>query len=218
MMLNITKAFEKVLHSVNYKPGQSIETDAQPVPIFDVSNKNAGSVCNRLAEAALGYFFTSKMGSANFYGRNHAAYTDHAIGQAEVLKTIVVSQPWDYIFNHISVKARRPIKKQPSVIYFLPNPVYIASGGSKTFHLSYPPSSDVSIAFISANSKSTGDGVSKTLNLLASSFSLGTSGGSLVLSASANLWVTGLEIRAGRLTRWRKNSSSRLPPVSRHAG
>jgi len=198
MMLTITSAFQKVLHSVNFKPGQSIETDAQPVPIFDVSNKNAGSICTGLAEAALGYFFVDKYGTARFYGRNHASYTDHTIGQAEVLKNIIVSQPWDYIFNHISVKAKRPIKKQPSVIYFLPNPVYIASGGTKTFHLSYSPSSDVALGSIAANSKSTGDGTDRTSSLSASSINLGSSGGSLVLTAGANLWVTKLEIR-GRI-------------------
>ena len=157
---NVGRAFYDVLFDVDYTKGWNGDADVQPIPVLDISDKPAARVLNDIAHAGLGVFFVDRLGTATFYGRNHSGYTTHTIDEAQVGKQIVLSQPWDHVYNHVTAIAHRPIKKLPAVVYFLPNPEPLENGTPITIQVKYKPSTDVQLDVWDANDNKNGTGSS----------------------------------------------------------
>lgn len=121
-----------------------IETDAQPVRVFYVEQDDAGRVLNDLAQAGLGWFFFDRYNRPTFYARNTTSPSTHVTDQAQVLREIFSSQPWDLIGNYITVVAHRIVKERISTIWSLADPIYIANGGSATVTARYDAAVDFS--------------------------------------------------------------------------
>ena len=194
----LSNAFQVVLDDIGFKGTISIDSDTQPIPMLNITDKNAGSVVNQLAEAGLGMFFVDRLGTAKYFGRNHSGYTNHSIDEDVCLTQILVSQPWDYVYNHVSINVQRPIWKQPCVVYSLPNPEAINAGTNVTINARYQDSNNVEIRTYKANTLANGSGTDITDDITIVSQSLGGSGGSVVLSTSTNGFITRLELH-GRM-------------------
>lgn len=67
--------------------------------------QNALDAINELEEAELGVFFHAKDGDATFRSRHHQGSVVDTLTQDEVLRAIVVPQPWEVIRNEATVYA-----------------------------------------------------------------------------------------------------------------
>lgn len=190
---NITGALRALLYDASFPSPLWLDEDTQPVIAFGVVDANAGQMACDLAEAALGTFFINKIGRACFYSRNHSDFVTHTIGQAEIGSEIQLSQPWDGVFNSVKVIAHNQIKKLPSVIYFLSNPIAVTSGNSYTIYPKYNAAMDVQISKLEGNTAKDGTGTAITVSISAAT--LGQAGGSVTVLASGNGYITKLEIR-----------------------
>lgn len=191
--VNLDQAFKDVLADVQFVETVNIDDDAQPVPLLNVSKKNAGLVLGQLAEAGLGQFFCDKYGTAMYYGRNHSGYTNWSISQTQTLKDILVTQPWDHVANHVTAIANRPMIYQPAVLYFLPNPVELSNGVDIVIYPQYHESSSAQLGDYEARSRKKG-GTDLTDQISIDAV-LGMTEGVITVSPSADCWLTQLEIR-----------------------
>ncbi len=206
LMMSLMGSFYEVLYDIYYKGPVQIDQDTQPVPSLDIDDKNAGTIVNQLAAAGLGVFFVDRFGVARYYGRNHSGYTNHSIDEGVVLKQILVSQPWDAVYNHVNVVVHRPIWKQPSVIYSLPNPEAINTGTNVTIRCKYRLSKDIQLGELEANTEKDGNGTDITDDITVVSEEFGQSGGTVVLSTSTNGYITRLEVEGRMLGDLREDS------------
>ena len=204
--VDLDESFIAVLDDINFKGSVDIDADSQPVPMLDIADKNAGTVVNQLAHAGLGYFFVDKLGVAKYYWRNHTSYTNHSIDEDVCLKEILVSQPWDYVYNHVNVTIHRPIWKQPSTIYSLPNPEAINTGTNVTIRCKYKLSKDIEIGEYEANTLKDNNGTDITDDITIVSQSFSQSGGTIVLSTSTNGYITRLEVNGRMLQELKEDS------------
>ena len=185
LMVDLNTAFKTVLDDIGYKGAINIDADTQPVPCLDIDDKNAGTIVNQLAAAGLGVFFVDRTGTARYYGRNHSGYTNHSIDEDVCLKQILVSQPWDAVYNHVNVIVHRPIWKMPSVIYSLPNPEAINVGTPLTLNVRYRPSKDIEMGDYEFNTQKDGNG-DDIRNRITYSRTFNQSGGEIELSTTKN--------------------------------
>lgn len=206
LLKNLDDAIKIVLADIGYKKTIVIDSDSQPVPMLAISDQNAGQALNQLAHAGLGYFFVDRYGTARFYDRDHTGHTNHNIDESQVLKEILVTQPWDNVYNQAQVIVHRPIWKQPSVVYALPNPEAINSGTPITINVRCKLSKNVQIDKIKANTLQDGNGTDISDDITIDSQDLGKSGGSVTLSTTSNGYITRFEVRGRMLAEIKEDS------------
>lgn len=190
----VSNAIIQTLSDIQFKGWTAIDPDDQPVPNFDAANKNAGEICQQVAAAGLGIVYATRNGVVCFNARNHATFTSHTITQAQCKKDILVSQPWDVVYNRITVLTHRPFVRLPAVIYFLPNPIQLTNGVNVTLNVKYGTSRDVQVGAWKGNTSKDGNGTDKT-NFITLSPTLGYTGGTVIVIPAADCWLTQLEIR-----------------------
>jgi len=189
----ITNAMLTLLEDVRGPAGQ-IDTDTQPVIVLSVSKQNAGSMIHALADAGMGTYFVNRYGAGCYYARNHTYPAATALDQAILLNDPIVSQPWNEVYNHVTAIAARPIKMQPSVIYFLAGPVQLTAATPLTFEVNYSPATNAQVNGYTVNEDrfGTGDDLTDDTTVTAS---LGLDGGTVTVTCTSDGWLTLLEIR-----------------------
>jgi hypothetical protein len=196
----IHDAFISLLDEADYPGGIAIDADAQPVISFAVDKDKAGQVAGQLADAALGQFFVDVEGVAKFYARNHTYPAAVGVDQNIIQKDFTVPQPWECVFNKTDVICHKQIREQPSVIFFLSNPLLLDTGNQVYLYPSFDCSTDIAFSASAANSQADGKGTDILGSTSLATFGLGPMGGTLGFNTSAAGYLTKLEIR-GR--KWR---------------
>ena len=192
---DITGAYATLLYDADYPGTFNLDVDTQPVHVFGVTDKNAGQVAGELADACLGQFFVDVEGVAQFFSRDHTYPAATSLDEAQTLNDPLVGQPWEDVYNHVTVFANRPIKEQASIIYFLPGPFQFAQSTDTVLDVDYSSAFDVQISTYEANTALTGDGtdITSTTTLTPS---LGYNGGTVTVRNNSNAgYLTKLEIR-----------------------
>ena len=207
LLVRLDVAYQTIMNDIGYKGAISGDGDSQPIPCLHIDEMNAGQVLNDLAHAGLGQFFVDRIGTARYYGRNHQSYTSHSIDEDVCLKQILVSQPWDAVYNEVNVIANRPIWKVKRIIYTLPNPEAINVGTTLTLNVHYPPSKDIHIDELEANTKKDGNGTdissSLTVGILPR---FGVSSSTITIDTSTNGYITRLDIEGKTMSFVREDS------------
>ena len=190
----ITGAINHLLTQAQYPGGRLLENETQPVWVFAVNKENAAQVAHGVADAGLGIFWIDKDGRARYQKRDHTA-SGSALDQAVIRNNPRISQPWDGVYNDISVSSIRYIKMQPSIIFTLPEAVYIASGASETIEINYNPSTDIQVNELIGNTRADEEGAE--INLTAGSINLGLTGGTIVVTnnSGSNGYLIDVNIR-----------------------
>lgn len=194
----ISGALEHLLTQAQYPGGRNISTaltvDNQPIWVFAVNGESAATVAHQVADAGLGIFYIDRYGNACYQPRNHLTNANN-MTEASFLNDPQVSQPWDGVYNHVTVTRLRYVKQQASIIFNLSEAVYIANGNSETIEISYDPSTDVQIKEIVANTRYDGEGTALTFT--ASAVDLGYTGGTVTVhnGSGSNGYLTDIVIR-----------------------
>jgi hypothetical protein len=114
-----------------------LEPGTMPLTLFSMSNENALSVLNELANASLGQIFVTKSGKVRYYPINYGGMATYNIDQANVWKEFPIAQPWDGKRTHIKVSANRWARTQVKVLWSSPQDIALVAGGSKTFDVEF---------------------------------------------------------------------------------
>ncbi len=195
----ISGALEHLLTQAQYPGRRNLSTtsytlDTQPIWVFAVDGQNAAETAHQIADAGLGIFYIDEHGTA-FYQPRNRSISASAITQTVFSKNPRVSQPWDGVYNHVTVTALRYVKQQPAPVFTLPEAVYIATGGSETVYVNYDPSTEVQVYEIVGNTRADGEG--SALTLTATTISLGLTGGYVTIAnnSGTNGYLVELNIR-----------------------
>jgi len=188
----ITAALNHLLTQANYPGGRLLQEDAQPVWVFAVNGQSAAQAAHQIADAGLGMFWVDQYGRARYQERNHPT-SGNNLNQTVFLNDPKVNQPWDGVYNDVTVTATRYIKLPAAIIFTLPEAVYIANGNSETITVNYDPATDVQLKSLEANTRSDGEGTDLTFT--ASEIDLGLTGGTLVVSNASGSNGYLLEVR-----------------------
>lgn len=197
----ISGALNHLLTQAQYPGGRNISTtttiDNQPIWVFAVNGESAATVAHQIADAGLGIFYIDRYGNACYQPRNHLTNANN-MTEASFLNDPQISQPWDGVYNRVEVTRLRYVKQQASIIFTLPEAIYIANGGSETVEVSYDPSTDVQLKEIVANTRFDGEGTELTFT--ASAVDLGLTGGTVTVenNSGSNGYVTDIVIRGRR--------------------
>ena len=191
-------AFIDLLDEAHYPGGIAIDPDTQPVISFAVDKQKAAEAAGQLADAALGIFFVDAEGVAKYYARNHDYGTAVAIDEDDdgLQRGFGIPQPWENVFNQTDVVCRKQVREQPSVVFFLSNPLEF-SGSPLVIDLypSFESSGDVASGTLEANTQADGKGANIRTSVICTVFDIGPMGGHIRLQSSTPGWVTKLEIR-----------------------
>ena len=148
--------------------GRLIDAETQQVTAFAVDNINALDVLLDLGAASLGQVFADNTGRVKFYGRGQSSMPSVSIDQAQVLKMIRRSQPWENLRNIIQVVANKKVKKREEPVWQTGTPIQVSAGASTTFSATYSPAIDVKIYSLKANSAINGSGADYSASVTAS--------------------------------------------------
>lgn len=107
---SISTSINDTLTLAGWSASKAIDDNSQPIVSFALDNDDAGSTLAELSNASLGNFFIDRFGKAIYYSRTHNSQTTHTLDQAQVLKEIPTSTPWENVRNAISVTAIKPFK------------------------------------------------------------------------------------------------------------
>lgn len=146
MRTTISDAIKGVLSKALYPWPQDIGDYAQPIVIFDPDKIVAYDAIADLENASIGTFFVAKDGIAKFYPCTYTPAVTHTLVQSDLLKTIMLRQPWETVRNDITVTAVRRAKLVLSTIWRSVSVIAVASGSSKVITAEYPKSADISPA------------------------------------------------------------------------
>lgn len=160
----ISSLIDRVLTSAGWpsRMGRNIIANTTPVTVFELDNENAGDNIHALADAGLGTFFAARDGKATFYPRTYNGMASYDLDQPELLKEIPIPQPWEVVRNLINVVCNRQMKRRMGPIWYLPDPVFIASGATETIEAQYEAALDVTPHEHSANTLINGAGTDLT--------------------------------------------------------
>ena len=206
LLRGLNRTFHVVLLDVGYQGPVDFDQDNQLVAALSIDEKNAGQVVNDLAHAGLGQFFVDRIGTARYYGRNHQNYINHAIDEDVCLKQILVSQPWDAVYNEVNFIANRPIWKSKRIIYTMPNPEAINTGTNLVLNVHYPPSKDIHLDKLEGNTEKDENGSDISDDLTVVSQSFGVASGTIEISTSTNGFITRLDIEGKSMSFVREDS------------
>jgi len=179
----ISAAVTSLVGAAAYPWGHSIQTWAQPVPVFDPSPGTydtalkrvkrtpftALSVIQELADASLGTLFVDASGVIRYYPIDYNSMTTHTFDQAVLLKEIKVGQPWENIRNKVKTSAIRRGKRPLAAIWQMSSPIEIANNATKTFAISFPNAVDVSSPWWgtwTSNSAADGSGTDESVHTI----------------------------------------------------
>jgi hypothetical protein len=211
----IHQAFVDLLKETDYPAGKSIDACAQPIQNFLVEKQGAGKVASDLADASIGQFFVDKNGKACYHARGHSYSTVMTIDEDTIEKEIIISQPWEGMFNRVEVTCQKQVKQAQSVLYFLPNPVELPYNETTCLYPTWERAADIVLPTIvhqlqpgmtlaespqtlEAHQYKDGSGTDNSGAVSVVSNGLGPTGGSICLTTSLHTWLTKYEIR-GRL-------------------
>jgi len=190
-----------------------VDAGQTTVPVAGWSEYSAYEAAQLVAEAEHGLFYLDGAGWAVFEERNHRRKAPHTSAQWEFTGAPLIGNVSYHlgtrgVRNHIRVKAH-PVKAQTSVgVVWLSYsvPFYIGNGGSRTFYVKYRDAttgkpmkaleivSPVATTDYTANVQPDGGGADRTANLTVTP-TVYAEQTKLVLTASANLYVTFLRLR-----------------------
>ncbi len=143
--------------------GAIIDAEDQRVSSFDVNNQNALTVLQDLAAASLGQIFDDNRGAIRFYARGHATMPTIEIDEAQCLKSIRRSTPWENQRSAIQANIIKFMKGDEEVAYELPGPMIIngvaVNSGNTTIRIGYGGFVDVRLAQILITANSDGSGM-----------------------------------------------------------
>jgi hypothetical protein len=194
----ISAAITTVLNAAGYPWAKSIQTWAQPIPVFDPSPATydsnlkgvrrtpftAASVLGDLADASLGTLFADASGVMRYYPLDYAGMTTHDLDQAVLLKEIKVGQPWENIRNKVKVSAIRRGKRPLAALWQLASPMEFTPLEGKRIKITFQNSTDLATPVWgqwTANSAADGSGTDESLHF---SFALED-----VTTSSATLYI-----------------------------
>lgn len=193
-----------------------VDDGASTIEIAGWSDKRASDICQTIAQAERGLFYIDAAGWALFEDRNHRRQAPHTAAQA-VFDGAPLAGKASYelddadVHNVIRVKAH-PVKTQAAtgVIWTLQPIPFMANGETRTFYAKFRDwtmgenlraadiTALVATTDYTANSQADGGGADRTANLAIVKTDYAEQS-KLVLTASANLFVTKLQIR-GKLS------------------
>lgn len=203
----ITGALSHLLTQASYPGGSLLDNDTQPIWLFAVNEQNAAQVAHEIADASLGIFWVDNIGQARFQKRDHTA-SGSALGQAVIKNDPKIAQPWDGVYNDITVTAVRYVKLQPAIISMLSEVVSIANGASETIEVNYAPATDVQFSEAIANTSIDGNG--DELTFTATGVNLGLTGGTVTVmnNSGSNGYLIDLNIRGRKYSETWANFSA----------
>lgn len=109
-----------VLDSVGWKWGRDIDTGSDIIRYWWANgDKQAGTVIEEIAESFVGYFSITADGVATYRNRSNVGEAVAAITESDMLKDIVIPQPWKNSRNVTRIKTHPRTAASTGVIYQL---------------------------------------------------------------------------------------------------
>jgi len=194
---NISDCIQSVLDLSDWSGPRAIDSDSQPVVRWAPESANPMQTLRGLSNACLGNIFVDKLGKINFYSRSHNSQPTHTLGQADVLKNIQVSMPWENVRNAVTCIANKPMKGELKDIVALPSPfrIVIPSSTWRSVTLDLDGEYiDVQFFGITANTDSGGGGIDIT-NVVDYTYSIGAKSVTFSFSTPVNGYVTSISLK-----------------------
>lgn len=160
---NIKSAMYQLLVAASWPSyfGMNLDDESQYITLFAADNINALDTIINLGDACLGQLFTDASGKVIFYSRGHSTMDSIAIGQADCLKAIRRSQPWENLRNIVQVMANKKVKAPECAIWQNSGPITLAASSTVTFTVTYGAALSPRVWSISANSLANGTGFNR---------------------------------------------------------
>lgn len=187
-----------------------VETGLTTVPVGGWARRSALSIAHDLAEAEHGLFFFNRRGWPAFENRNHRRLGQASEAQTDFDGTALVADA-EYVLSDENVYPYVKVRYYPRIIQALQVvwrgdvPFEMSNGDTLTIGAYYMEEGRqveciddqcVATTDYTANESSSGTGADRTASLSVTLTSYGASYGRLDLTASADLYVTKLQVQA----------------------
>lgn len=117
-----------VLDAANWDWDYDLESTPDFLPYFWCDSKPARTVIQALSDAALGLFFVAAEGTAKFYNRYRSGTPVVTLSEVELGKDITVQQPWEVVYNRVSIISHPRTEQSTSELWRLYDTPSLAPG------------------------------------------------------------------------------------------
>lgn len=146
--------------------GKAMDSESQYITAFSVDKLNALQTLTELADACMGEVFADRTGKLIFYSRAHTTMPTHTLDQAQCLKAIRKSQPWENVRNDVEVIANRKVKKREEALWQNSGPIELTAGDARLYSVQYPEAIDVRVYSFVTNTQADGLGQSAASSVI----------------------------------------------------
>lgn len=128
----IDEAIGDVLDAADWPTlwGRALDNTPDYLPYWWADAVNARTLLRDLADASLGQFYVAATGQATFRRRYRADSPVVSLQEVNLGKEISIEQPWDVIFNRITIACRPRAVQSESELWSLVDVPYISAGGT----------------------------------------------------------------------------------------
>ncbi len=174
-VITADEAIEAILTAANWPWGSSLETGPDRINYWWTTGKKAKGEIEDLANSGLGNVFVAADGSLKYYSRQRVDDPVLILEESEVLKDVVMPQPWEFKRNIIKIKVNPRVLQTSQVIWKNYDIPKIPAGDSITIWAVYKyegvevPAKDVVTPVANtdytANENDAGTGIDYTANI-----------------------------------------------------
>jgi hypothetical protein len=165
-------AITLIADAAAYPWGYELDTGPDLIKWWWATGKKAKSEIEDIANSGVGSVFVAADGKLKYYSRQHADDPIMTLHENELLKDIVIPQPWEFQRNIVKLSVKPRVIQSSQVIWTLNDTPAIQAGESITIWASYAynnqnvPATDVitpeSATDYTANDAADGEGDDKT--------------------------------------------------------
>lgn len=108
----------------------AVDNNLDSIPYWWVSDKTPFDALQEICDATLGTFFVGVDGKAKMYNRARPVSSVISLTQSEILKDIMIRQPWEVVRNAVDVKINTLTEQSSGVIWTMTDKPYVPAGTS----------------------------------------------------------------------------------------
>ena len=164
-------AIGAIADAAAYPWGYELDTGPDLIKWWWATGKKAKSEIEDIANSGIGSVFVANDGKLKYYSRQHADDPIMTLHEGELLKDIVIPQPWEFQRNIVKLSVKPRVTQSSQVIWTLNDKPAITAGESIVIWASYSyenygvPATDVITPEITtdytANASADGSGADK---------------------------------------------------------